>query len=75
MLLLQDILRMVIKMKNTEKEKMGSTPTFLVEIKSCKNQSWQGRLTWIEKNQSANFRSALELMKIMDSAVSNDEED
>lgn len=75
MLLSQGILRMVIKMKNTEKEKMESTPTFLVEIKSCKNQSWQGRLTWIEKNQSTNFRSALELMKIMDSAVSNDEED
>ena len=62
-------------MKNLEKENLTNTPTFLVEIKSCKNQSWQGRLTWVEKNQTTSFRSALELMKIMDSAVSNDEED
>lgn len=75
MLLIKDIISMVVKMKKKEMDKNISTPTFLVEIKSCKNQSWQGRLTWIEKNQSANFRSALELMKIMDSAVSNDEED
>lgn len=66
---------MVIKMKNEEMEQNRNTPTFLVEIKSCKNQSWQGRLTWIEENKTSNFRSALELMKIMDSAVNDHEED
>ena len=69
------VLIMVIIIKSEEKEKLTNTPTFLVEIKSCKNESWQGRLTWVEKNQTASFRSALELMKIMDSAVANDEED
>ena len=66
---------MVMFMKDEKKEKLTNTPTFLVEIKSCKNESWQGRLTWVEKNQTASFRSALELMKIMDSAVSNNEKD
>ena len=42
-------------MKNIEKENLTNTPTFLVEIKSCKNQSWQGRLTWVEKKSDNEF--------------------
>ena len=33
------------------------------------NATWQGSVTWAEKDQKANFRSALELIKLMDSAV------
>lgn len=56
------------------RQKAMETPTFLVEIKSCKNKSWQGRLTWIEENRSVYFRSALELLKEMDSAIIQDDE-
>ena len=42
---------------------------FTVQISSVKDATWQGSVTWAEKKQTANFRSALELIKLMDSAV------
>lgn len=57
-------------------EKMGrfNGATFLIEIKNNENQSWQGKLTWVEEKKECCFRSALELIKIMDSAVCDHEE-
>lgn len=31
--------------------------------------TWQGKVTWAEKNRSQYFRSALELLKLMDRAL------
>lgn len=42
--------------------------TFLVHIKFRQNASWQGSITWVEKEKTQNFRSALEMMKLMDEA-------
>ena len=42
---------------------------FTVQITSAEGATWQGSVTWAEKKQTANFRSALELIKLMDSAV------
>ena len=47
--------------------------TFVVRITQCDNASWQGSVTWADKNETQNFRSALELIKLMDSVVSPDE--
>lgn len=46
--------------------------TFIVEIKDTQAQSWQGRVRWVEKGECCSFRSALELIKLMDSAVSSE---
>ncbi len=43
--------------------------SFIVEIKDTKNQSWQGNLTWVEKKEKVPFRSTLELIRLIDSAV------
>lgn len=48
--------------------------SFLIEVKSLENSSWQGRVTWVEEKKSKNFRSALELIKLMDSVLYNDDE-
>ncbi len=48
--------------------------TFLVQILSRRNATWQGTVTWVEKNESINFRSALELLKIIDSSFENKNE-
>lgn len=45
--------------------------TFLVEIRGMENHTWQGNVTWIEGNRSEYFRSALELMKLIDSTLSD----
>lgn len=51
--------------------------TFIIDIKDCKNDTWQGSLSWVQGKRSENFRSALELIKLIDSVVSknSDKED
>lgn len=43
--------------------------TFIIEIKSCQNETWQGSVSWVEGKKKQSFRSALELLKLMDSAI------
>lgn len=43
--------------------------TFIVQISSCQNASWQGTVTWADGRETVPFRSALELIKLIDSAV------
>lgn len=47
--------------------------SFLVEIKSQKHHTWQGRVTWVEENKIKAFRSMLELIKMIDSALPQEE--
>ena len=43
--------------------------TFLVEIVDQQNASWQGSINWLNRNKKENFRSALEMIRLMDSAL------
>ncbi len=52
----------------------NSNQSFVVEIKSQENHSWQGTITWVEGKKKENFRSALELIRLMDSTLSNGSE-
>lgn len=45
------------------------TGTFIVKILDQRNATWQGSITWAEKNQTTCFRSALELLKLIDSTM------
>ncbi len=47
---------------------------FMVQIEHCENATWQGTILWTEKNITQKFRSALELIKLMDSALQIEEE-
>lgn len=57
-----------MKSKGKNKIEIGKA-TFLIEVLAQENHSFQGRITWIEEKRSISFRSALELMKLMDSAI------
>jgi len=49
---------------------VGSTKgTFEITVKFMQNSTWQGQIHWVEKNQKQNFRSALEMLKLMDEAL------
>ncbi len=48
--------------------------TFIIEVKDCQNQTWQGSVSWVEGKEKQPFRSALELMKLMDSVIGDTEE-
>ena len=47
--------------------------TFIVKVDSCQNESWQGRVVWADENKTEHFRSALELFKLIDDAMNNNE--
>jgi hypothetical protein len=49
--------------------------TFIVHISQTENASWQGYVTWADQNITRNFRSALELIKMMDEAVQPESSD
>lgn len=47
----------------------GRLATFSLRIMFRQNSSWQGSLTWMEENREESFRSALELLLLIDSAI------
>lgn len=53
----------------------GKKETFIIDIKDNQNATWQGSLSWVQGNKKENFRSVLELIKLIDSAIEKDKED
>ena len=51
----------------------GEKGTFVVHVQYRQNATWQGTVVWADKNKSQQFRSALELMKLIDSALDESE--
>ncbi len=49
--------------------------TFVVTVLYRQNATWQGTLKWLEGGKEEKFRSALELIKLMDSAVEQGNEE
>jgi hypothetical protein len=62
---------MTLMDKNQKKSPYRSQnkETFIVKVDHCENETWQGRVTWAEENKSEHFRSALELIKLIDDAL------
>ena len=52
----------------------SSKCTFEITVKFRQNATWQGQILWAEKNLKQNFRSVLEMLKLMDGALSDAEE-
>ena len=50
-------------------KKMTKKPTFLIQMLDNQNMTWQGTITFLDTNQKLPFRSLLELLKLMDSAI------
>lgn len=47
----------------------GKLATFAVRILFRQNASWQGSIAWLEEGREQSFRSVLELILLMDSAL------
>ena len=43
--------------------------TFVIKILDKQHSTWQGSVTWVEEQRTQNFRSALELLKLIDGAL------
>ncbi|MCH4192361.1 MAG: hypothetical protein LKF52_08635 [Butyrivibrio sp.] len=55
-------------------ESRGKRGTFIVQVQYRQNSTWQGQVVWAEENRKEYFRSALELMKLIDGAMNSQEE-
>lgn len=53
------------------KSQIGHIASFLIRV-GKHNGTWQGSISWTDKGVTKNFRSTLELIKLMDSAVATD---
>lgn len=42
--------------------------TFVVNVQYRQNATWQGTITWVEQGRVQHFRSALEMLKLMEQA-------
>ena len=54
---------------DSQREAGSTIGTFEISVKFMQNATWQGQIHWVEKNQKQNFRSALEMLKLMDEAL------
>jgi len=51
----------------------GKQGTFIVHVQYRQNATWQGQVVWAEKNKVQKFRSVLELLKLIDNALENED--
>lgn len=66
----------VVVMESHEgKIQKGTLATFALKVLFRQNTSWQGSIKWLEGGHEETFRSVLELLFLLDSAVSAGEAD
>ena len=56
-------------------EEQGEKSTFIVQVQFRQNATWQGTITWTEEKKTRHFRSTLELIKLMNDALSDENEE
>jgi len=63
--------------ENVRKESLpdsdSANSSFEVKVCFMQNATWQGKIQWIEQKQNQTFRSALEMLTLMDEALSEKE--
>ena len=57
------------------RDRSNTRCTFGIDVRFTQNATWQGQIQWFETNQRQNFRSALEMLMLMDEAISAQSED
>ncbi len=58
-------------MEKRDVSDIKESETFVVTIQHSQNATWQGEVTWVTgENEKIHFRSGLELIKIMNEAIS-----
>lgn len=64
----------VVSPKELCEDKMdtGKVATFSLRVLFRQNTSWQGSLAWLEGKREESFRSVLELLLLLDSAIAGE---
>ena len=56
-------------------QRAGIRETFVVSILNDQNSTWQGTVMWVDEKKTQPFRSTLELIRLIGSAVDATNED
>ncbi|MDY3617825.1 hypothetical protein [Agathobaculum sp.] len=59
----------------TAAERPGHVATFIIRVRFRQNSSWQGEAVWLERERKVFFRSALELLRMIDDALLTSEQE
>lgn len=54
-------------------EQEGTDATFIIRVQHRQHSSWQGEVTWVDEKKREYFRSALELVRLIDGALNDSE--
>lgn len=46
--------------------------TFVVKVLDMQNSTWQGTVSWTDSGKQEHFRSALELIRLIDSTLESE---
>ncbi|MCI8636043.1 MAG: hypothetical protein HFJ05_10750 [Eubacterium sp.] len=49
--------------------KHGDLGTFIIRVQHRQNSSWQGKITWMDKDKTIYFRSVWEMIKLIAGAL------
>ena len=55
-----------MKSKNHHK---GNKGTFIIKVEESQRGTWQGKVVWADHEITEHFRSALELLQLVDEAI------
>lgn len=64
----------IMESKATEGSEISKC-TFEISVRFRQNATWQGQIIWAEKNMRQNFRSVLEMLRLMDEALMEEVDD
>ena len=56
------------------KRGMDDSNTFIVKIMNRQHSTWLGSVNWVEGQKTQNFRSALEMLKLIDGVLDENKE-
>jgi len=56
-------------MKSQNHLKGKNKGTFIIKVEDCQRGTWQGKVVWADHETTEHFRSALELLQMVDEAI------
>ncbi len=56
-------------MKNRKKLNGKNKGTFIIKVEESQRGTWQGKVVWADEDTTEHFRSALELLQLVDEAI------
>ena len=60
-------------MNEADRSSIETDTSFLVKIQYQQNTSWQGTIQWLDGNQTRHFRSFLEMVMLIENALTSGE--